>query len=780
GLTVACARCHEHKFDPIPTEDYYSLYGVFANSAERTTPLVESPPATKEYAEYQAELKKRTQKLHDTYQAKRNEMVDRLRRKAPQYLAAVPDAEKLPNELFYENVDAEDLNRVVIRQWQQYLFSRSLRGFDPVFAVWHALSALPEKEFASRAPAVVKEISDHPTNKLNPLVEAAFKANPAPASMADAAKLYGKLLGDADTAWREAVKGNTKAVNITSLPDAHQEEIRLVLYGPDSPATIPDGPIADVEWFYPEGVRVELGKLQMEIDRLHITHPGAPPHAVYLVDRQTVVKPRVFKRGNPATKADEVPIQYLSIVAGEARKPFTQGSGRLEVARAIASPDNPLTARVMANRVWAWHFGGGLVDTPSDFGVRCDPPSHPELLDWLSKRFIEDGWSLKKLHRLMMLSATYRQSGSDNPAGLSADPTNRLLWRFDRQRLDFEAMRDSLLAVAGQLDTEGAGGRPVDMFSSNRRSVYGKVDRQFLPGVFRVFDFANPDLHIPQRPTTTVPQQALFFMNSPFVTERARGLAARPDVAGATDPTERVKRMYRIVYQRPPTEQQVQAGIRFVDAVAKVAPPAAAEKKAVPEWQYGFGELDRAAGKLKSFTKLTHFTGNAWQGGPEYPDPKLGWVQLTAEGGHAGNDLQHAAVRRWVAPRDLTVWVSGTIAHKHETGDGVVATIVSSRDGVLAGFTLHNRQAEAVLGPVAVKKGDTIDFLVDYRADLNSDDFYWSPLVKGQDANAGATAEAWDAKSQFAGAAPQPPAPLSPWEQYAQVLLQANEFLFVD
>jgi hypothetical protein len=502
------------------------------------------------------------------------------------------------------------------------------------------------------------------------------------------------------------------------------------------------------------------------------------------VDRQTIVKPRVFKRGNPATKADEVPIQYLSIVAGQgdARKPFTKGSGRLELARAIASADNPLTARVMANRVWAWHFARGLLDTPSDFGTRCDPPSHPELLDWLARRFVADGWSVKKLHRLIMLSAVYRQASTDNSQGLSADPTNRLLWRFNRQRLDFEAMRDSLLAVAGQLDTTGAGGRPVDMLGSNRRSVYGKVDRQFLPGVFRVFDFANPDLHIPQRPTTTVPQQALFFMNSPFVTQRARGLASRPDVASAATAEQRVARMYRIVYQRPPTEAQSSAGLRFVEAAASVAPPAPPPKPIVTEWQYGYGEMDPATKKLKSFTKLTHFTGGAWQGGPEYPDTKLGWVQLTADGGHAGNDLAHAAVRRWVAPRDLTVYVSGAAVHKNEAGDGVVASIVSSRDGALATYTLHNRRAEARVEPVTVKKGDTIDFVVDYRDNLNSDDFYWAPVIKAQEASAGAAGEpvVWEAQKQFSGAAAPPSPPLSPWEQYAQVLLQGNEFLFVD
>jgi len=450
GLTVACARCHDHKFDPIPTADYYSLYGVFANSSERVAPIVSQPAQTKEYAEYLAELKKRTDKLESTFNAKRDGMVDRLRRRAPDYLVAVLDADKMPNELFYENVDPDDLNRIVIRQWQQYLFHRGRSGFDPVFAVWHALAALPQNEFKAKAPDVIKALLADEKNKLNPLVAKAF-AGAAPASMKDVAVAYGKLLADADKAWREVHENPT----LTGLPGADQEHIRQIVYGPDSPATIPNGAIVDVEWFFPESTRVELGKLQKEIDLLNITHPGAPDHAVYLVDRETVVvKPRVFKRGNPATKGEEVPIQYLSVVAGEKRQPFTHGSGRLEMAKAIASPSNPLTARVMVNRIWAWHFGTGLVNTPSDFGTRCEAPSHPELLDWLARRFVEGGWSTRKLNKLIMTSAVYRQaSAAENPAAASADPSNKLLWHFNRQRLDFEAMRDSLLFVSGELDT---------------------------------------------------------------------------------------------------------------------------------------------------------------------------------------------------------------------------------------------------------------------------------------------------------------------------------------
>ena len=774
GLTVACARCHDHKFDPIPTADYYSLYGVFANSTERTAPLVSNPPRTKDYEAYEAELKKRTEKLHTTFAAKRDDMVDRFRKKAGDYLVAVLDAEKLPNELFYENVDPDDLNRVVIRQWQQYLFARNRRGFDPVFAVWHALAAVSSKDFATQASAAIQRLTADPANRLNPVVAKGFAAQ-APASMKDAAATYGRLLAETDAAWREASKADPR---LAAIPDPDREAIRQVLYGPDSPAAVPAGSIADIEWFFPEGTRVELGKLQKEIDNLNITHPGAPPHAVYLVDRDAIVRPRVFKRGNPATKADEVPVQYLSVIAGENRKPFTQGSGRLEMARAITSPDNPLTARVMVNRVWAWHFGAGLVSTPSDFGTRCEPPSHPQLLDYLARRLVADGWSVKKLHRLLMLSAAYRQSSADNPAASAVDPSNRLLWRQSRQRLDFEAMRDSLLSVSGEIDLT-AGGRAVNMFESNRRSVYGKVDRQFLPGVFRVFDFANPDLHIPQRPTTTVPQQALFFMNSPFLTARAKALAARADVASAPSPQQRVRRMYKLVYQRDPTPQQLETAVKFVEATAAAAPPPP-PKPVETAWQYGFAEFDPATKRMKNFEPLKQFTGKAWQGGTEYPDGKLGWVQLTADGGHAGNDLRHAAVRRWVAPRDARVAITGAVRHTHEAGDGVVASIVSSRDGLLATYALHNRKADANVEPIVVKKGDTLDFVVNFGADLNSDDFEWAPIIKSLDPSQADEPNAWDAKKEFAGPPTHHPVALSPWEQYAQVLLESNEFLFVD
>src|SRR5262249_16843780 len=175
----------------------------------------------------------------------------------------------------------------------------------------------------------------------------------------------------------------------------------------------------------------KIGQLQKEGDELRIASEAAPAHASILVDRPVQKNPRVFKRGKPEQKGEEVPRQFLAALSGPDRKPFEQGSARLELARAIASPQNPLPPRALANRAWMHPFAQGLVRTPSDFGLRSEPPSHPELLDWLAKRFLSDGWSIKKLHRLILLSRTYQQSSRDDRANRLLDPGNRLLWRMN-------------------------------------------------------------------------------------------------------------------------------------------------------------------------------------------------------------------------------------------------------------------------------------------------------------------------------------------------------------
>jgi hypothetical protein len=288
-----------------------------------------------------------------------------------------------------------------------------------------------------------------------------------------------------------------------------------------------------------------------------------------LKEASKIANMRVYLRGNPATPGEEAPRRFLSVLTRGNAPPFTRGSGRLELAEAIASKDNPLTARVMANRIWMHHFGRGIVATPSNFGATGERPSHAELLDYLASRFIAGGWSIKALHREIMLSATYQLSSAYDPLDARIDPDNRFLWRMNRQRLEVEPFRDALLAVAGNLDAT-LGGPPVDLSadSNRRRTLYGAVSRHNLDPVLRLFDFPDPNLTNDRRAVTTVPLQQLFTLNSEFIVRQARALAARVTADDTDDDTNRIHTAFLLVYGRPPTAQEIELGKRFLALAA--------------------------------------------------------------------------------------------------------------------------------------------------------------------------------------------------------------------
>ncbi len=348
-------------------------------------------------------------------------------------------------------------------------------------------------------------------------------------------------------------------------------------------------------------------ELQNKIDALELTHPGAPARAHVLLDDERPKDSPIFLRGEAENKGPTVPRRYLECVTGPNSKPFTQGSGRLEMARTIASKSNPLTARVMVNRIWQHHFGEGIVSTPDDFGTMGSGASHPELLDYLAGYFMDHGWSVKQMHRLVLASVTWQQGSGNNPRFAQIDPFNRLLWRQNLRRLEFEPVRDSLLAIGGKLDTNVYGkpvplalakgrnfraalilepsGRAMDIGYTTRRTVYGYIDRSDLPEVFNSFDFANPDMSNGHRHQTTVPQQALYLMNSPLVVEQARNVVARRDVTACKTDEDKIRRLYEIIYQRLPRAEEVQMGIVFLDDArtpADAAPKAAASEPVRP------------------------------------------------------------------------------------------------------------------------------------------------------------------------------------------------------
>jgi hypothetical protein len=272
-----------------------------------------------------------------------------------------------------------------------------------------------------------------------------------------------------------------------------------------------------------------------------------------------------------------VPRRFLEVLSpGGKAEPFKIGSGRYELAKAIASSNNPLTARVAVNRVWMHHFGEGFVPTPDDLGTMSEKPTHPELLDYLASYFMENGWSLKKLHRLILYSRVYMESSHiiEGEAGqklVDKDPYNKLLWRANVRRLDFESVRDSMLVFTGNMDRT-VGGKPINLTDepySFRRSVYGYVDRGNLPELMAHFDFSKPEMANSKRTATVVPQQALFLMNSPMTVDVVRRIVARPEISKAPDAFGKIRALYEIVFQRYPTKEEFALGHQFLKAEAE-------------------------------------------------------------------------------------------------------------------------------------------------------------------------------------------------------------------
>ena len=574
ALSVSCARCHDHKYDPIPTRDYYGLHGVFASSvAPGEMPLLGIAPDPKAHAEYLPKHQSLQAKLDDFIRKQESEVLKQHREQTAKCLLLSREPVKLA-ELIKEEFGLSDrkILQAGATHWLKALEKMNPES-DPIFAPWFAFAALPTSEFADRAKTLSANIAANSiAHRVNSLVAQAFAGEP-PTSLTDVAERYGKLFEDVDKRWQEMQNEADRDANAASaqtLPEGEQEALRQVFYGKDSPGNLPAELMRQL---FSTTALMQLGPLQAEINRLEANHPGAPLRAMALVDSPRPTNSRVFIRGNPNRLGEEAPRQFLAILAGDKRAPFTRGSGRLELARAIASRENPLTARVIVNRLWLHHFGAGLATTPDDFGLRSDPPSHPELLDYLAWRFMEDGWSLKKLHRVLMLSSVYQQQSDNKLRYETLDPDNRLLSRMNRRRLDFESIRDTLLFVAGNLDPS-SGGRPVDLLKQregsyvSRRTVYGTIDRNDLLALFRTFDFANPDLSTAQRDATTVPQQSLFFLNSPFVMEQACKLVNRPSFQRFDEETERVRDLYQCVYQRDPSAEEIQRGRRFLEATS--------------------------------------------------------------------------------------------------------------------------------------------------------------------------------------------------------------------
>jgi hypothetical protein len=385
---------------------------------------------------------------------------------------------------------------------------------------------------------------------------------------------------------------------------------------------------------------------------------------------------------------------------------------------------------------------------------------------------MEDGWSLKKLHRLLMLSATYQQGSEENARFAQIDPGNKCYWQMNRRRLDFEALRDTILYLGGRLDLD-MGGPGVRLDAEpypTRRTVYAYVDRTRVPSMFQAFDFANPDLTTGRRSETIIPQQALFMMNSPLVVEQARNLTQRPDFKGKPNAEDKIKLLYQLIYQRAPSELELRLALEYVKGeygVTTVSPGALA-------WEYGYGEFDSSSNRVDSFVQFTTFNSRAWTLNNRQSSGRIGNVTLTATGGTPGNGLPHGAIRRWTARRDGFIAIDGNVASTSKNaGDAVRGWIVSSGTGLLGTFSPQRVPMPARLPRVLVKRGDTIDFVI-----VGKGPFTWAPTIRFLEAVKAGEFNAWDAEKDFSGNVA--PKQLEAWEKFAQVLLETNELTFVN
>jgi len=333
--------------------------------------------------------------------------------------------------------------------------------------------------------------------------------------------------------------------------------------------------------------KAKLGELPKQIAKIKADTPQYDaPQANAVEDASIYVLPRGMNhtelkykpgeardiplqiRGDPTKLGPEIPRRFITVLSPEGKpKTFQHGSGRLELAEAIVTDAKWLTARVMVNRVWSHHFGRGLVTTPSNFGFQGELPTHPALLEHLTAQFLQQGGSIKQLHRQMMLSAAYQQTSAVDSAKQAIDPDNMLLWRMNRRRLEIEAWRDSVLAATGQLNPT-MGGPAIDLAATTnaRRTIYGSVNRRDLNVMLRLFDFPDPTKHSPRRNETTTPLQQLFVLNSQFMLEQADALVARLIKEEGSDPETRIRRAYAVLFARAPLESEVQAGLAFINS----------------------------------------------------------------------------------------------------------------------------------------------------------------------------------------------------------------------
>lgn len=606
GMSVQCARCHDHRYDPISQADYYQLRAIFEPTLDWKS---WKQPRQRLISLYTEEDRKRASEIDQEAQA----------------------------------VQAE----------------KNARQAELI----HEAATKELEKFAEPLQTQLREAFETPTNKRSEEQTQLLKQNPS--------------------------------VNISPG----------VLYQ-----------------YNPAGAE-ELKQFDARIAEVRKRKPAEAFVRAAIEPESHLPTTHVFHRGDWRQPLEEVNPMPLSIAmpathqASDSIHPVPNNlddiptSGRrLSYARWLSKSNHPLFARVIVNRVWLNHFGRGLVSTPGDFGKLGEAPTHPEMLDWLAVHFRETEWNIKELHRLILKSTVYRQASRDVEHGLEKDPLNGLYWRWPVQRLDAESLRDAILLVSGQLNptlfgapiplTQDDAGQILVAPNQHRRSIYVRVKRTQPVAVLQLFDQPSMLTNCVRRVHSTAAPQSLLLLNSQFIIDQAAALALQ-----LKDP--KLSEQESAFAERMPEGTWLEGGT----------------------WKLGYGRLSTDAERVETFTEYPHVTASFHQGGPERPDPTTGWSMLTASGGHPGTSPEFSAIRRWVAKRSGTLKVDGNLKHSSDQGDGVQASLVSSRGGRLGQWPVFNEGQRTKVEGIEVQAGDIIDFVTDCRGNTGYDSFEWSVVL---------------------------------------------------
>jgi mono/diheme cytochrome c family protein len=569
GLTVGCARCHDHKYDPIPTKDYYALAGVFASTTYKEYPQVPQS-VVDEYTALEKKFKAKQKMMGEFMQTEGKQLAESLVLQASKYMQAVWSVKGEPKADLNDAIEKNKLDYELMQRWLRFL-ERPPRHY-PYLKEWQALmqdkmakggTAAEAKKLADEFQALLIEVlaERNALTEENDIILA--KANPTTKKKEPLFKPHEFVTND-DFCPGCGVETKSMPIERTNL---WMDVFMRDLDEPDLPGTgrrFKPGLLRFTGWGLERQLSAErrayLVALREDIQSFQKSMPAQYPYVHGVAEREKPVDLPVSLRGSATNLGEIVPRGFLTVLSKDDRLCFSQGSGRLELANEILR--QPLASRVIVNRVWKWHFGTGITDTPSNFGFNGERPTHPELLEYLADFFQRNGLSIKKLHREIMLSAVYQLGHEFVQANADKDTGNRLYWRANRRRMDAEQIRDALLAVSGALEKKMGGPSEVLSPQSTRRTLYGKVSRYKLDEYLQLFDFPSPNISAEQRYTTNVPLQRLFFMNSDFVQQQAELLTRKIESEPSRE--ARIQKAYRLIFGRAATAEEIKLGLDYV------------------------------------------------------------------------------------------------------------------------------------------------------------------------------------------------------------------------